>query len=67
MVLFNEVVEVFALTDLDARLSFGIVACDRRCVGTTLVDRDLLRICRKLYRTDAWAMITGDGSGGAAR
>jgi microcin C transport system substrate-binding protein len=25
------------------------------------------RICRKLYGTDAWAMITGNGSGRAAR
>ena len=43
MVLFDDVVEVFDLTDLNARLSFGIVACDRRRVGTALVDRDLLR------------------------
>jgi hypothetical protein len=43
MILFDDVVEVFDLTGLDARLSFGIVAFDRRCVGTTLVDRDLLR------------------------
>jgi integrase/recombinase XerD len=46
--------------------------------GVTLGRRDVVdgipfareprkRICRKLYRTDAWAMITGDGSGGAAR
>ena len=43
MILFDDVVEVFDLTDLDARLSFGIVAVDRRCVGTALVDRGLLR------------------------
>ena len=43
MILFVDVVEVFDLTDLDAHLSFGIMAFDRRCVGTALVDRDLLR------------------------
>ena len=43
MILFDDVVEVFDLTDLDARLVFCIVAFDRRGVGTALVDRDLLR------------------------
>ena len=43
MILFDDVVEVFDLTDLDARLSFRIVAFDRRRVGTALADRDLLR------------------------
>jgi hypothetical protein len=43
MILFDDVVELFDLTDLDARLSFGIVAFDRRRVGTALVNRDLLR------------------------
>ena len=43
MILFDDVVEVFNLTDLDGRLSFGIVAFDRRCAGTAFVDRDLLR------------------------
>ena len=43
MILFDDVVEVFDLTDLDVGLSFGIVAFDRRYVGTALVDRDLLR------------------------
>ena len=28
---------------------------------------EICRICRKLYGTDAWAMITGNGSGRAAR
>ena len=43
MILFDDVVEVFNLADLDGRLSFGIMAFDRRRVGTALVDRDLLR------------------------
>jgi len=43
MILFDNVVKVLDLTDLDAGLSFGIVAFDRRGVGTALVDRDLLR------------------------
>jgi hypothetical protein len=42
MILFDDVVEVFDLADLDACLSFGIVAFDRRGIGTALVDRDLL-------------------------
>jgi hypothetical protein len=29
MILFDDVVEVFDLTDLDARLMFGVVAGDR--------------------------------------
>jgi hypothetical protein len=33
---FDDVVEVFDLADLDTRLTFGIVAFDCRCVGTTL-------------------------------
>jgi hypothetical protein len=37
MILFDNVVEVFDLTDLDVRLTFAIVAFDRRCVGATLV------------------------------
>jgi hypothetical protein len=43
MILFDDIIEVFDLTDLDASLRFGIVAFDRRRVGTALVDRDLLR------------------------
>jgi hypothetical protein len=38
----SERVEVFAPVDLDACLNFGIVAFDRRDIGTALVDRDLL-------------------------
>src|SRR5258705_7283931 len=41
--LVEDIREIFDMTDLDARLSFGIVAFDRRCVGTAPVDRDLLR------------------------
>ena len=36
-------VEVFNLTDLDARLSLGFVAFDLHRVAIALVDRDLLR------------------------
>ena len=43
MILFDDIVEVFDLTDLDARLSFGVMVFECRRVGTTLVDRDLLR------------------------
>jgi hypothetical protein len=43
MILFDDVVEVFDLTDLDACPMFDILAFDRRRVGTALVDRDLLR------------------------
>jgi hypothetical protein len=43
MVLFDDVVEVFDLTELDARPAFGIVVFDRRRVGAALVDRDLFR------------------------
>jgi hypothetical protein len=43
MLLLNNVVEVFDLTDLDGRLMLGIVALERRRVGTAVVDRDLLR------------------------
>jgi hypothetical protein len=42
MILVNDVVKVFHLTDLDASLTILIVAFDRRRVGTALVDRDLL-------------------------
>jgi hypothetical protein len=42
MILFDDVVEVFDLTDLDARFTFAIVAFDRRCICATLVDGDLL-------------------------
>jgi hypothetical protein len=43
MILLNNVVEIFDLTDLDARFVVGIVTFDRRRVGAALVDRDLLR------------------------
>jgi hypothetical protein len=49
VILFGDVVEVFDLTDPDARLVFCIVAFDRRRVGAALVDRDF-RFCRKLCR-----------------
>ena len=42
MILFDDGVEVFDLADLDACLSFGLVAFNRRGIGTALVDRDLL-------------------------
>jgi hypothetical protein len=42
MILFDDDVEVFDLTNRDARLSFGIVAFEGSGVGATLVDRDLL-------------------------
>ena len=42
MVLFNDVVQVFDLPDLNAG-SLRVVAFDRRRVGAALVDRDLLR------------------------
>ena len=43
MILFHKVIEILYLTDLDVRLMFAIVAVNRSLVGTTLVDRDLLR------------------------
>jgi hypothetical protein len=43
MVLLDDVVEVFDLTDLDPCLMFGIVAFNRRRIGAALVDRDRLR------------------------
>jgi hypothetical protein len=50
MIPFGNIIEVFNLTDLDARPSFGIVAFDRRCVGATLVNRDFLRRSVPLHR-----------------
>jgi hypothetical protein len=44
MILFNDVVEILDLADLDIRVIVGVVADDRRRVGTALVDRDLLRM-----------------------
>ena len=43
MILFNDVVEILDLADLDSRAMVGIVADDCRRVGAALVDRDLLR------------------------
>jgi hypothetical protein len=43
MILFNDVVEILDLADLDSRVMVGIVADDRRRVGAAFVDRDLLR------------------------
>jgi hypothetical protein len=42
MVLFDDVVEVLDLTDLNARLVFRVVAFDRSRVGPASVDCDLL-------------------------
>jgi hypothetical protein len=43
MILLNNVVEIFGLTDLDANFVLGVETFDRRPVGAALVDRDLLR------------------------
>jgi hypothetical protein len=43
MILLNDVVEIFDLTDLAASIVFTVVTFDRRCVGAALVNRDLLR------------------------
>ncbi len=42
MVLFNQVVQIFTLTDLNRRFLLRVVALDRSSVGPTLIDRDLL-------------------------
>ena len=51
VILFNDVVEVLHLPDLDASLMILIVVFDRCRVGAALVDRDLLwgtvRFCRR--------------------
>ena len=41
--LFNDVVEILDLADLDSRAMVGVVTDDRRRVGAAFVDRDLLR------------------------
>ena len=41
MILFNDVVEILDLADLDSRVLVGVVAYDRRLVGAAFVDRDL--------------------------
>jgi hypothetical protein len=43
VILFNDVVEIFDLADLNVGVMVGVVVDDRFCVGTALVDRDLLR------------------------
>ena len=43
VILFNDVVEVLHLPDLDASLMILVVAFDRCRVGAALVDRDLFR------------------------
>src|SRR4051812_45713551 len=43
MVLFDHVVEILTLTDGDGGAMLLVVALDRRFVGPTPVDRDLLR------------------------
>ena len=40
MILFNDVVEVLALPDLDTLVVIIIVAFDRSCIRTTFVDID---------------------------
>jgi hypothetical protein len=57
MILFNDVVEILDLADLDSRVMVGIVADDRRRVGAAFVDRDLLR----------WNTMTTDGLAQEAR
>ena len=42
MILLNNVVEIFDLTDLDASFVLSVVTFDRRRVCAALVDRDLL-------------------------
>lgn len=43
MILFNDVIEILGLVDLDIRVMIGVVADDRRRVDATLVVRNLLR------------------------
>jgi hypothetical protein len=65
MILFDDVVEVFDLTDLNARRIFGVVAFDRRRVGTAFADRDFrrrsIRFCRKVPSTARIATISDNG------
>ena len=42
MILFDDVVQIFDLTDFDVCLMFRVVAFYRRRVGATFVNRDLL-------------------------
>ena len=43
MILLNNFVEIFGLTDLDANFVFGVATFDRCRVGAALVDRALFR------------------------
>jgi len=42
MVLFDDVVEILGLADVDSCLLLSVVALARRSVDTTLINRDLL-------------------------
>ena len=42
MILLHDVVQIFGLADDDRRAVFLIIALDRRFVGRTAIDRDLL-------------------------
>ena len=42
MVLFDDVIQIFDLTDFDVGLMFRVVTFERRRVGAALVDRNLL-------------------------
>jgi hypothetical protein len=53
MVLFDDVVEVFGLPELNRCALFQIVALDRSGVGTTFVDGDLRRPSRSLTMLNA--------------
>ncbi len=50
MILFNDVVEIFALPDLDTLVVVIIVAFDRGRIGTTFVDIDEPRFTIPLNR-----------------
>ena len=43
MIMFNDVVGIFDLADLDSLVMVGVVADDHRRGGAAFVDRDLLR------------------------
>src|SRR5450631_4801966 len=53
MILLDDIVEVLALAQFDVAAILGVVALDRRGVGTALVDGDLLRLavqCNGLFQ-----------------
>jgi hypothetical protein len=64
MILFNNVVEILDLADINIRVMVGVVADDRRRVGTPFVDRDLLR---NTMTTDGFAQETPSRAFGAQR